>query len=270
MRTLVRKNNGFTLVELLVVISIIALLIALLLPALQAARRAAQSALCLSNQRQLGIAYAMYQNDYQNLWPAIKINPGSPKWAGVSLGSPSGWFRWHSEGLYRYVGTQVTVPPTAGWFDDNAFGTIFECPAAERNGPSSTLAVFQQEDVSAYGYAMNNRLNVLAIGGTGRFPDGTAYSTAAKEFFKEPDLIRKPSHAMLLMDFSWYSDASPGPPGTGPNLLFLERIEHDKNRHDAINTLYADSHADSTQVSDIPDFIDANDPDYLRYWEGEQ
>lgn len=54
------KHRGFTLVELLVVIAIIALLIALLLPALSRARAAANSTVCESNLRQLGVAYAEY------------------------------------------------------------------------------------------------------------------------------------------------------------------------------------------------------------------
>ena len=60
-RTSNRRRDAFTLIELLVVISIIALLIAILLPALRAAREAARSAACLSNQKQIGIAFANYQ-----------------------------------------------------------------------------------------------------------------------------------------------------------------------------------------------------------------
>ena len=51
-----RRLSAFTLVELLVVISIVALLIALLLPALNGAREAVRKAACLSNVRQLSIA----------------------------------------------------------------------------------------------------------------------------------------------------------------------------------------------------------------------
>ena len=55
--------RGFTLIELLVVISIIALLIALLLPSLSSAREAARTAVCLSQQRQMGIGFYAYANE---------------------------------------------------------------------------------------------------------------------------------------------------------------------------------------------------------------
>ena len=54
---------GFTLIELLVVIAIIAILAALLLPALSRAQRAAKATTCLSNLRQIGLAFALYNTD---------------------------------------------------------------------------------------------------------------------------------------------------------------------------------------------------------------
>ncbi len=59
-----RLRAGFTLVELLVVISIIALLVGILLPALGASRKQAQSLVCLANVRQIGIAGSLYAWDY--------------------------------------------------------------------------------------------------------------------------------------------------------------------------------------------------------------
>lgn len=59
-----RNRSGFTLIELLVVIAIIGVLIAIALPALKMARDAAQTSVCLSNARQLGIATFLYGQEH--------------------------------------------------------------------------------------------------------------------------------------------------------------------------------------------------------------
>jgi len=77
-------RRGFTLIELLVVISIIALLISLLLPALSKARQSAQALQCLSNLRQIGIAFNAYQGDRDGYFPQ---HSDGPNWPQLTSGS---------------------------------------------------------------------------------------------------------------------------------------------------------------------------------------
>lgn len=64
----------FTLVELLVVISIIAILASLLLPSLNLARDRAKSIACIGNLRQLGQTFTSYANDYNEYLPAARFS----------------------------------------------------------------------------------------------------------------------------------------------------------------------------------------------------
>ena len=64
-----RNHRGFTMIELLVVITIIAMMISLLLPALSRARGIAQRVQCATNLRSIGQAIQIYAANNENQYP---------------------------------------------------------------------------------------------------------------------------------------------------------------------------------------------------------
>ncbi len=147
------RRDGFTLIELLVVIAIIAILAGMLLPALAKAKTKAQGIMCLSNGRQMMLAWRLYVDDNQEKVPQ---SYGPNEWVHGSLDFSANRSNWDVNQdikkslLWQYCGNNsgiwkcpadksivkangVTYPRVRslsmnGWFnstDVNSFGSGF-------------------------------------------------------------------------------------------------------------------------------------------------
>ncbi len=165
-----RKELGFTLVELLVVIGIIALLVAILLPTLNRAREAAKQTACLSNIRQLGMAFVMYTGDNNGHYPfsARYDVPRPEDWiwfqapgAAIASGSKTIDGKTYTYGvgvtgdlsqsaIAKYLGIKAGTGNGLSGGTEPQFYNLFRCPADDVTQRGSV-----PDGPYLYSYSMN-------------------------------------------------------------------------------------------------------------------
>jgi prepilin-type N-terminal cleavage/methylation domain-containing protein len=140
LKIIMLNRQGFTLIELLVVIAIIAILAALLLPALARAKEKARATQCMTNLRQWGMAYRLYEDDNNDFLP----RRGQGVQPLFQIDRPADWFN----ALPPYFG----LPSYQQLVESNAkpaarSQSVFVCPTADDPGGTYFLP-----------YAMNMNL----------------------------------------------------------------------------------------------------------------
>jgi len=189
----VRKNsNGFSLVELLVVISVIALLIGLVLPALSRARSIVKQTVCQSQLRQWALTFDIYTGQNDDFYPHIDGRDRTPSNPQTDADRADYYFGWVD-----------VLPPLMAekpWRDHDYWqkpgkNTIFQCPSAEP-APDESYT-YRPRRTGYFSYAMNS---CLELDENCWPPYGYKGTDWRMPSFLKTTSIRNPPRLILLFD----------------------------------------------------------------------
>ncbi len=192
-----RSAAAFTLMELLVVVAILGVLVALLLPALARAKGKAHAAACVSNQGQLGLAFLLYCDEHEDVFPTGAA-------ASTVSAQPEDWIWWQmqtgpaGQPTMRNAHGSALAPYLSGYRS-----TYFRCPA-DRDALARERA--WQQNMSQELYTYSYSLNAHSMGGMASYIS----QDRSRKFFNKLGAVVNPSHKIMLAEEKGSAQDGPG------------------------------------------------------------
>jgi len=221
-----RRRRGFTLIELLVVIAIIAILAGMLLPALSRAKAKATQVKCVSNQKQIGLAYHLYADDNKDTYPAC------PSWTAV--GGDRGLLTDYDSNRYGWTNRPLNIYLSTP--------DIFRCP--NDKGDALVKASFIPKKVKTCfeGYGTSylvqwaiDTWRVKHVAGDSLNP-----STPAGKPIKASQVAESAANKIIQGDWHWHGNRHSDPPDP-------MSVWHNFKGQTRFNMLFGDSHVEFFQ-----------------------
>jgi prepilin-type N-terminal cleavage/methylation domain-containing protein/prepilin-type processing-associated H-X9-DG protein len=224
-RVIHTARTAFTLIELLVVIAIIAILAGMLLPALGNAKRKALTIRCISNQKQIGLAFTLYADDHLDTLPLCR------DWAssGGKDGTYDLFVAMTNRPLYRYQGNPE----------------VFRCPSDK--GDIFSDNVRNVRTTNCYVQFGNSYLMEWAADGfrtkhiTGDLSNPGSYNGRS---MKTSEIAQSPVNKIMQGDWIWH-----------PNRGWDNKksLWHNYKGKSQANILFGDTHVEAFRFPTIKD-----------------
>jgi len=188
------KSSGFSLVEVMVVVSTVSVVMAVTMPAMTTARSRARAIVCRSNLRQLMLANIGYSNDHDGYY----VPAAEDLWNSIGL-LQGGYYRWHGKRTGPDEAFDPMKGPLIGYL---ANGKVKKCPERTDFTKSQDGMINFERGCGGYGY--NMQYLGCRLWGNGI----TTFAAMHKAYAKTTNAVevKRPAETLMFADTAFRKD----------------------------------------------------------------